>query len=212
MCSDRSTLKGANATHSNVAQLEFGAPGIFLQKILQQHRLRAWIRVAMSVPSKRVHTFRNIKIDEETVTEGTAVIRQPHGQVFYNPVQQFNRDLSVCAITAFQRIFLADAKLQKRHPEKTGIRILEALSATGLRSIRYANEIRGVDEILANDLDGDAVELIKLNVKDNGVGSIVKVSHGDAVYASMGFIQSSSSYHRVGMCCTGKRRKGGSTM
>jgi tRNA (guanine26-N2/guanine27-N2)-dimethyltransferase len=134
-----------------------------------------------SVPSKRVHTFTNIKIDEDRVTEGSAVIRQPHGQVFYNPVQQFNRDLSVCAITAFQKMFMADPKVQKRSPEKRGVRILEALSATGLRAVRYAREIAGVEAILANDLDADAVKLIGLNVADNHVESIVQVSHGDAV-------------------------------
>lgn len=38
-----------------------------------------------------------------------------------------------------------------------GITILEALSATGLRAIRYYNEVSNVRYIIANDLDRDAV-------------------------------------------------------
>ena len=53
--------------------------------------------------------------------------------------------------------------------------ILEALSATGLRSIRYAKEIKCPGdqgsrlEITANDLSKRAYESIKRNVELNGV-------------------------------------------
>ena len=54
-------------------------------------------------------------------------------------------------------------------------RILEALSATGLRSIRYAKEIKCPGEsrleITANDLSKRAYESIKRNVELNGVSS-----------------------------------------
>ena len=43
------------------------------------------------------------------------------------------------------------------------IRLLEALSATGLRSIRYYNEILHLDEIIVNDIDKEAVNTIKKN-------------------------------------------------
>jgi tRNA G26 N,N-dimethylase Trm1 len=52
-----------------------------------------------------------------------------------------------------------------------GVRILEALSATGLRSIRYWKEISGLHQIIANDLDPNAVELIKSNVIHNGIST-----------------------------------------
>lgn len=62
------------------------------------------------------------------------------------------------------------------------IRILEALSATGLRSIRYAKEvIPAPDEIIANDLMSEAVEMIKKNVKLNGVENIVTPNKADAM-------------------------------
>lgn len=61
-----------------------------------------------------------------------------------------------------------------------GIKILEALSATGLRSIRYAREIPGVKEITANDLSEDAVETIKKNIEHNGVEDMVTTTMSDA--------------------------------
>lgn len=59
--------------------------------------------------------------------------------VFYNPVQEFNRDISILAITQFG----LDMKshMEEKKKEFVGIKILEALAATGLRSVRYAKEI-----------------------------------------------------------------------
>jgi len=63
---------------------------------------------------------------------------------------------------------------------------MEALSATGLRSIRYAKEVPNVLQIVANDLDPDAVELIKKNVLDNlGENSIISPNHANAMYARL---------------------------
>lgn len=59
---------------------------------------------------------------------------------------------------------------------------MEALSATGLRSIRYAKEVPNVLQIVANDLDPDAVELIKKNVLDNlGENSIINPNQANAM-------------------------------
>lgn len=59
--------------------------------------------------------------------------------------------------------------------------VLEALSATGLRAIRYAKEIDGLGTIIANDISESAVENIRRNVEYNGVEqSKVVANHGDA--------------------------------
>ena len=75
---------------------------------------------------------------------------------------------------------MKNAKQKDQKPAKK-VRILEALSATGLRSIRYAKEVDGVDEIIANDLMSEAVEMIKRNVELNGVGDIVTPNKADAM-------------------------------
>jgi tRNA (guanine26-N2/guanine27-N2)-dimethyltransferase len=48
------------------------------------------------------------------------------------------------------------------------------------RSVRYAKEIPGLDEIIANDYSKSAVESIERNVASNGVGDLVRASHADA--------------------------------
>ena len=60
------------------------------------------------------------------------------------------------------------------------INILEALSATGLRAIRYALEIPSIDKIIANDLSKEAVTNIERNIKHNSVEHIVEASNADA--------------------------------
>ncbi|KAG7002082.1 tRNA (guanine(26)-N(2))-dimethyltransferase [Physcia stellaris] len=69
----------------------------------------------------------------------------------------------------------------KSIPEpKPTFRVLDALSATGLRALRYAKEIPMVTSITANDLSSAAIASIKLNVQHNVVGEVVKPTTGDA--------------------------------
>ncbi|RNF04506.1 putative N(2), N(2)-dimethylguanosine tRNA methyltransferase [Trypanosoma rangeli] len=90
--------------------------------------------------------------------------------VFYNPAQVVNRDLSVCALACFSHLRRDEPR--RKGGTRNGITILEALSATGLRAIRYYKEISGVRFIIANDLDADAVECIRRNCEFNGVPCI----------------------------------------
>lgn len=106
-----------------------------------------------------------------TVVEGSAKILVPAGKVFYNPAQCVNRDLSVMVLNTFLKSYRENSKEPKV--------VLEALSATGLRSIRYAKEIPSV-RIIANDLDPKAVDLIKKNVEEQECSSIVDTSCADA--------------------------------
>ncbi|KAJ5819646.1 hypothetical protein N7474_005237 [Penicillium riverlandense] len=155
--------------------------------------------------------------------------------VFYNPIQQFNRDLSVLAIRAYGE-HLVDLKRQKAEqrqntrpagnqskgkkrkrseqeeenpalklvtegenkageppapaqddPEalsdlnRTGsFTILDALSATGLRALRYASELPFVTTVVANDLSASAIRSMKTNVEYNGLENRIQPNLGDA--------------------------------
>ncbi|KAI9506767.1 N2,N2-dimethylguanosine tRNA methyltransferase [Coemansia spiralis] len=135
------------------------------------------------VPTYNVDDFNEIK-------EGKATILFPkNNEVFYNPVQEFNRDMSIAAIKTW-RDLATEVKMERfnksTNPNKiappTNITILEALAASGLRSVRYAKEIDGIDHILTNDLLEDAVESIKRNVHFNGLSqSLVRANQGDAI-------------------------------
>lgn len=63
---------------------------------------------------------------------------------------------------------------------KDGISILEAMSATGLRAIRYAKEIDGIGMVVANDMDKAAVAAIQRNIEFNGVQETVQAHRDDA--------------------------------
>eukprot|EP00796_Vickermania_ingenoplastis_P004282 gene4282-3098_t len=99
--------------------------------------------------------------------------------VFYNPAQVVNRDLSICAIELFSRQRRSEPKRKGGTTE--GITILEALSATGLRAIRYFKEITNVQLVIANDMDPDAVRCIAKNCAFNGVpeGRVTMTSNLD---------------------------------
>ncbi|OCT51005.1 N2,N2-dimethylguanosine tRNA methyltransferase family protein [Cladophialophora carrionii] len=67
--------------------------------------------------------------------------------------------------------------------------ILDALSATGLRALRYAKEIPFATDIVANDLSQASVESIELNIKHNQVEDKVRSNLGDArafMYSKVG--------------------------
>lgn len=231
-----------------------------------------------------------------TIKEGLAYILVPHGiptstdpklpkeeaqkqQVFYNPIQQFNRDLSVLAIKTFgndlverktkkhekqrgrttriaerkkgkkpsevdpketpaeetppetngsngavsnKRKFdgVADSGAEKRQRtaapdsesvtipqdpqmpiEKNGeseqqrpewqpsFTILDALSATGLRALRYAQEIPASTSITANDMSSNATESISLNIKHNKLETKIKANTGNAIAYMYSFVE-----------------------
>ncbi|KAJ3010740.1 UNVERIFIED_CONTAM: tRNA methyltransferase 1 [Siphonaria sp. JEL0065] len=129
-----------------------------------------------------------------TIQEGKATIPVPATttqDVFYNPIQEFNRDMSIAAINVWSKIYLDEVAARKAEkPNKkprddeptdpTQINVLEALSATGLRAIRYAKECANVSHILANDFDASAAAAIRKNAEFNNVLGKVIPNEGDA--------------------------------
>jgi tRNA (guanine26-N2/guanine27-N2)-dimethyltransferase len=111
------------------------------------------------------------RMTESILTEGSARIHVPQavaGQIkesFYNPVQEYNRDLSIVALRTWSDLYahekrevwskkrgnkkrkLADGQAQDaasavvEPPALHKFTVFEGLAATGLRSIRYAKEI-----------------------------------------------------------------------
>ncbi|KAI8629225.1 TRM-domain-containing protein [Xylariaceae sp. FL1651] len=197
--------------------------------------------------------------------EKTAKSIEEQQQVFYNPIQQFNRDLTILAIKAYGEELMSKPRsgnakqiakrkrdrsdIDNRSPKKqeqssnateagttlttncaqtndaepeerdtpmadahegkqeadedtekstAGIKakggdatrndaphgprftILDALSATGLRALRYAQELPFVTSVTANDLSSSAVEAIRRNAEHNGVESKINANLGDA--------------------------------
>lgn len=60
-----------------------------------------------------------------------------------------------------------------------GVTIMEALAASGLRSLRYWKEIPGIRHILINDWEEEAVQRAKENILRNGLEHVLVPSHND---------------------------------
>lgn len=180
---------------------------------------------------------------EKVIHEGKAKITFPNSnEVFYNPVQVFNRDLSVACIQVYaDEIFPLTSKVKKSKAKGSvnkeineeemetvqnidksgtgssqdggtshyliqylksslarmhllnsnpfftasncdypGMVLLEGLAASGLRSIRYALEVKGIEKIIANDISADAVKLMSRNIQENEVSHLVSPFQMDA--------------------------------
>lgn len=61
-----------------------------------------------------------------------------------------------------------------------GLRILEGLAASGLRSVRFALEVPGLQSVTANDFSTKAAALIARNAQYNGVSHLLQASCRDA--------------------------------
>lgn len=131
----------------------------------------------------------NSTISQEfnTVQEGKAMILTPkQDEVFYNPIQQFNRDLSIMAIKAYdeirhEKIQAIKKKSKNKRTKLNGLKILESLAASGLRSCRYGLEIPEAGKIVANDMLAEAVKSINKNVEYNKLTDKVVANQGDAI-------------------------------
>lgn len=93
--------------------------------------------------------------------------------------------------------------------QKSGLRVLEALSATGLRSIRYAKEVPGIKQIIANDLSAAAVKSIKENITLNNVEHLVTASEANAITLMQ---NSTSAQTRFDVIDLGKNKRHNQTM
>jgi tRNA (guanine26-N2/guanine27-N2)-dimethyltransferase len=70
---------------------------------------------------------------------------------------------------------------QGHEPWKPAFTILDALSATGLRALRFAQEIPFATDITANDMSQNAVDSIRLNVKHSKLEDKIKAKTGNAM-------------------------------
>jgi tRNA (guanine26-N2/guanine27-N2)-dimethyltransferase len=88
--------------------------------------------------------------------------------VFYNPVMELNRDVSVLAFHAYQRLVNRE------------ISICDPLTGSGIRGVRFAAEIRSVKKVVVSDINERSSNLAQHNVHLNGLEDLVTVEHTDA--------------------------------
>jgi len=88
--------------------------------------------------------------------------------VFYNPLMKTCRDIAVLALQSYQKIVSRE------------MRVSEPLTGCGVRGIRFAMEVSGVDKVYINDINKNAYKLARYNVQLNGLENRVFVSNEDA--------------------------------
>jgi len=84
--------------------------------------------------------------------------------VFYNPKMRLNRDISVLALSVIK-------------PKS----VVDALSASGVRGIRYYTEIGGIEKLILNDKNPIATELIKKNAEKNYVNARITTKDANSL-------------------------------
>ncbi|KAI6189200.1 TRNA (guanine(26)-N(2))-dimethyltransferase [Aphelenchoides besseyi] len=122
------------------------------------------------------------------ITEGLAKITfDGKAESFYNPAQEFNRDLTVSVLRCLTKEKANDANeivepVSKKQKLEfvPGYRVLDALSASGLRALRFAKEVEGITHVVANDFSQDAVVNIKRNIEINGLSDKITAVYSDA--------------------------------
>jgi tRNA G26 N,N-dimethylase Trm1 len=96
-------------------------------------------------------------------------------------------------VTSSKMKEVPSASYSGKNYDENGITILDALAASGLRSIRYWKEIPGVKHVTINDLDGAATKRAMDNLHHNGLDHVlltdnidrqfgICVHHGDATH------------------------------
>ena len=106
---------------------------------------------------------KSLNFSMKKIKEGSAEIFIPkEGKiskklpVFYNPIMQLNRDITILLLQQFPIVNLCDP-----------------LAASGIRAIRFAKELK-YKSIIANDLSEKATALIKKNIEHNKVKFVIK--------------------------------------
>jgi tRNA (guanine26-N2/guanine27-N2)-dimethyltransferase len=88
--------------------------------------------------------------------------------VFYNPEMEFNRDLAVIALQAYQNMV------------KREVSVCEPLAGCGIRGVRFAKEVEGVRKVVVNDINPEAAKLAEFNVEYNKLTGKILVVNSDA--------------------------------
>ncbi|QEE15375.1 tRNA (guanine(10)-N(2))-dimethyltransferase [Promethearchaeum syntrophicum] len=90
----------------------------------------------------------------------TGVALKKSMPVFYNPIQEFNRSITLIAYKAFQQISESDKNFEI-------LKICDSMAASGIRSIRLFKFLNKHVQIIANDLNPLALKIIQKNLALN---------------------------------------------
>ncbi len=116
----------------------------------------------------------------KSIEEGLTKIEFPEfdkvssdAPVFYNPHMELNRDLSILALQVYQKEVQRD------------IDICDLFGGSGIRGIRYKNEIDGVGNVYINDISEVANHYERHNIELNDLEDIEVHQHDASMFLRM---------------------------
>ncbi len=112
-----------------------------------------------------------------TIEEGSTKIQFPEfdkvsseAPVFYNPKMELNRDISILALQTFQK------------RENRQLDVCDLFGGSGIRGVRYKNEICGINKVSINDISPTANEFEKINIELNDLEDIDIFQHDASIF------------------------------
>ena len=109
-------------------------------------------------------TFLTADVEHYTEDKGQPTTAMP---VFYNPRMRINRDLSVIFLAAYMK-------------HNTMELLCEPLAGSGIRTLRYLNEVPGDFHAYLFDVNPTAIETAERNIENLGFQERAHVMKGDA--------------------------------
>ncbi|MEM1581811.1 MAG: tRNA (guanine(10)-N(2))-dimethyltransferase [Candidatus Bathyarchaeia archaeon] len=104
----------------------------------------------------------------EAFKRGTWDYAPSRAPVFYNPLMRTCRDIAVIALKSYRAIINKE------------MNVSEPLTGCGVRGIRFAKEVEGINAVYINDINEKAYKLAKYNVQLNNLVGRVFVANEDA--------------------------------
>ncbi|KAK0986108.1 RNA methyltransferase tRNA(m5U54)methyltransferase [Friedmanniomyces endolithicus] len=141
-----------------------------------------------AVPDNAEHGATEGASQRELVTDGDTNGIVTHAQPSEDAEKAYIADTEPPAVKGVSRDVdgtngqtQATESDRQSQPWRPRFRILDALSATGLRALRYAAEIPFATAVTANDMDRSAVKSIRTHIEHNQLSSKITATLGNAI-------------------------------
>jgi tRNA (guanine26-N2/guanine27-N2)-dimethyltransferase len=155
---------------------------VFYNPVQVQNRDLSVLMISLYAERRAIRTAIKLKKKELRAAQGIA---KKHGE-------QLNAEL-IAKLEEYSKTLNGKQLVAEQDDNDSGLTIMDALAASGLRSIRYWKEIAGVKHVTINDLDEAAVERAHSNLQNNNLQDVVCpsnetrpkgicVNHGDATH------------------------------
>ncbi|TKY65049.1 tRNA (guanine(26)-N(2))-dimethyltransferase 2 [Spatholobus suberectus] len=156
-----------NKAQVNNRDMSIAVLRAFISKRKQEHEAK------LSSRTKAAQELSESGISEPVMEDGAhAFLPEDHRSIRECESREEVSSEELCNTAEESSINISKGKVQR---ELKPPRVLEALSATGLRALRYAREIEGIGQVVALDNDKASVEACRRNIKFNGSVACSKV-------------------------------------